>query len=212
MLLHRFALLFGLACGEAGGAIHFVKLMPNRNYSSADLPAWSILTLLALPASALAQAASSETLPSVFVTATRYEQQSISTPAYLTVITREQIDKAGVSTVNEAVSRLGGLATRTSLNGGYELTIDPMGFGDTAGANLLVLIDGIPVRDGDATEIRLSGIPIESVDRIEIQRSSGGVLYGGGSTGGVLNIITKTSSSQRSEGSSASVYAGFIFY
>ena len=208
MLLHRFALLFGLACGEAGGAILFVELMSNRSSSSAGVPAWPVLTLLALPAAVHAQVISSPTLPSVFVTATRYEQESISTPAYLTVITRDQIEKASVSTVNEAVSRLGGLATRTSLNGGNELTIDPMGFGDTAGSNLRVLIDGIPIRDGDATEIRLSGIPIESVDRIEIQRSSGGVLYGGGSTGGVLNIITRTSSVKRNEGSSASLYAG----
>jgi iron complex outermembrane receptor protein len=188
--------------------IFFVELMSNRSSSSAGVPAWSVLTLLALPAAVHAQVTSSPTLPSVFVTATRYEQESISTPAYLTVITRDQIEKASVSTVNEAVSRLGGLATRTSLNGGNELTIDPMGFGDTAGSNLRVLIDGMPIRDGDATEIRLSGIPIESVDRIEIQRSSGGVLYGGGSTGGVLNIITRTSSVKRHEGSSASLYAG----
>jgi outer membrane receptor for ferrienterochelin and colicin len=116
--------------------IFFVELMSNRSSSSAGVPAWSVLTLLALPAAVHAQVTSSPTLPSVFVTATRYEQESISTPAYLTVITRDQIEKASVSTVNEAVSRLGGLATRTSLNGGNELTIDPMGFGDTAGSNL----------------------------------------------------------------------------
>lgn len=130
------------------------------------------------------------------------------TPAFLTVITRGQMESANVVTVNEAISRIGGLASRTSLTGGNELTLDPLGFGDTAGSNLLVLIDGVPLREGDSTEIRLSGIPVESVERIEIQRSSGGVLYGGGSTGGVVNIITRASGGARQERSSASVYAG----
>ncbi len=142
------------------------------------------------------------------MTATRYEQDPQVTPAYLTVITREQMEAANVGTINEAISKIGGLATRTSLTGGNELTMDPMGFGDTAGSNLVILIDGMPIREGDATEIRLSGIPVESVERIEIQRSSGGVLYGGGSTGGVLNIITRASAGALREGASASVYAG----
>lgn len=147
-------------------------------------------------------------MPQVLVTATRYEQDPQVTPAFLTVITRSQMASANVATVNEAVSRIGGLASRTSLTGGNELTLDPMGFGDTASSNLLILIDGVPLREGDSTEIRLSGIPVEGVERIEIQRSSGGVLYGGGSTGGVVNIITRASGGIAKDGASASIYAG----
>ncbi len=172
------------------------------------LPALAALTPLLSPCLAHAQSVDTPALPQVLVTATRYEQDPQSTPTYLTVITREQMESANVLTLNEAISRIGGLATRTSLTGGNELTVDPLGFGDTAGANLLVLIDGMPLREGDATEIRLSGLPVESVERIEIQRSSGAVLYGGGATGGVVNIITRASAGQASDTTSASIYAG----
>ncbi len=182
--------------------------MLQRRFNAVGMPALALLPSLMVPLQCVAQQAEAPTLPSVLVTATRYEQDPHVTPAYVTVITRDQMESANVATVNEAVSRIGGLATRTSLSGGNELTIDPMGFGDAAGSNLIVLIDGIPIREGDATEIRLSGLPIESVERIEIQRSSGSVLYGGGATGGVVNIITRASSGTAKDGNSGSVYAG----
>ncbi len=185
-----------------------IKIFMSSRTLGTGLPVLAVLPSLLITCGAFAQSAETPSLPQVLVTATRYEQDPQSTPAYLTVITRDQMDSANVLTVNEAISRIGGLATRTSLTGGNELTVDPMGFGDTAGANLLVLIDGIPLREGDATEIRLSSLPVESVERIEIQRSSGGVLYGGGSTGGVVNIITRASAGKGKDGTSASVYAG----
>ena len=200
------------ACGEAGERIIALKSM-----SYCFNPRRGAPVLAALPAllcSAFAGAQSKETsndislLPQVVVTANRYEQELQSIPGYVTVITREQMESANVSTINEAVSRLGGIATRTSLTGGNELTIDPMGFGDTTGSNTLILIDGMPVREGDMTEVRLSGIPVESVERIEVQRSSGGVLYGGGATAGVINIITRASGKDARAATSGSVYAG----
>jgi iron complex outermembrane receptor protein len=186
--------------------------MSRRSLHAVGLPALALLPSLFYAVDAFAQAMEAPALPSVLVTATRYEQDPQVTPAFVTVITREQMESANVSTVNEAVTRIGGLATRTSLMGGNELTIDAMGFGDTAGSNLLILIDGLPLREGDASEIRLSGIPVESVERIEIQRSSGGVLYGGGSTGGVLNIITRAYAGNVKDGANASVYAGHGSY
>ena len=147
-------------------------------------------------------------LPQVIVTGTRYEEDVQVVPAHVITINREQIATSNVSTVNEAIMRFGGIASRVSLSGGNELTADPMGFGDSAGANMMVLIDGVPMREGDASEVRLSGIPIESVDRIEIQKGSASVLYGGGSTAGVINIITRASSTVSGGGMKASAYMG----
>lgn len=147
-------------------------------------------------------------LPQVIVTGTRYEEDVQVVPAHVITISREQIATSNVSTVNEAIMRFGGVASRMSLSGGNELTADPMGFGDNAGSNFVVLVDGIPMREGDATEVRLSGIPIESVERVEIQKGASAVLYGGGATAGVVNIITRASSLNGSGATSASVYLG----
>ena len=167
-----------------------------------------LLSCCSYPMLAYAQATDNPLLPQIVVTASRYEDDVQRVPVYVTQITRQQINESNAQTVNEAIIRLGGISARTSLSGGNEQTLDPMGFGDSAGSNLMILVDGIPMIEGDSTEVRLSGIPVEIVERIEIQKSSGGVLYGGGSTAGVINIITRASSRDSDHASYASVYAG----
>jgi iron complex outermembrane receptor protein len=152
--------------------------------------------------------AADQSLKPVTVTATKYESETDRLPAYITVITSEQIAAANAQTVNEAIMRIGGVTGRTSLTGGNEQSIDLMGFGDTSNLNTVIVVDGIPLREGDATEIRLSGIPVESIDRIEIQRGSASVLYGEGATAGVINIVTKGSSYGKVNANKGSAYFG----
>ena len=152
--------------------------------------------------------AAERSLQPVTVTATKYESDTDRLPAYVTVITSDQIAASNVQTINEAIMRIGGVVGRTSLTGGNEQNLDLMGFGDTTNLNTVIVVDGVPMREGDATEIRLSGIPVESIDRIEIQRGSAGVLYGEGATSGVINIVTKGSSYGKTNANSAGVYLG----
>ncbi len=152
--------------------------------------------------------AAERSLQPVTVTATKYESDADRLPAYITVITSEQIAAANAQTVNEAIMRIGGVAGRASLTGGNEQNLDLMGFGDTSNLNTVIIVDGIPLREGDATEIRLSGIPVESIDRIEIQRGSASVLYGEGATSGVINIVTKGSSYGKANANTGGVYLG----
>ena len=152
--------------------------------------------------------AADRSLQPVTVTATKYESDTDKLPAHITVITSEQIAAANAQTVNEAIMRIGGVTGRTSLTGGNEQNIDLMGFGDTSNQNTVIIVDGIPLREGDASEIRLSGIPVESIDRIEIQRGSASVLYGEGATAGVINIVTKGSSFGKINANTASAYLG----
>ena len=157
---------------------------------------------------AISSLATDRSLQPVTVTATKYESDMYALPAYVTVITADQIAASNVQTVNEAIMRIGGILGRTSLTGGNEQNLDLMGFGDTSNLNTVIVVDGVPLREGDATEIRLSGIPVESIDRIEIQRGSAGVLYGEGATAGVINIVTKGSSYGKVNARTASAYAG----
>ena len=150
------------------------------------------LSVLALAVAASVQAQGIEVNP-VVVTATKYEEDVQKVPAFINVISRQQIEQTGATTVNEAIMRLAGVPGSPSLFGGNEYALDLMGFGDTAGSNTVIVIDGVPVREGDASEVRLSGIPIDSVERIEVQRGGAGVLYGEGATAGVINVVTRAS-------------------
>ena len=133
-------------------------------------------------------------LKQVTVTASKYEEDLKQTPSYILVISKQEIENSGVTTVNEAIMKLGGVAGRASDQGGAEYKLDMMGFGDTAVLNTAIVIDGVPLREADSSEARLSGIPIDQVERIEIQKGAASVVYGEGAVAGVINIITKASS------------------
>ena len=172
---------------------------------------WPVLSILSL-ACQIATAQDVEMNP-VTVTASKFEEIVQTTPAFLTILSKEEITNAGVVTVNEAIMKLGGVAGRASQQGGNEYTLDIMGFGDTALVNTVIVIDGVPQRESDQSEVRLSGIPIDQVERIEIQRGSAGVMYGEGAVAGVINIITKASSYDSSvDQSSGTVAVGFGSY
>ncbi|WP_281951226.1 TonB-dependent receptor plug domain-containing protein [Nitrosophilus kaiyonis] len=72
--------------------------------------------------------------------------------------------------------------------------IDIHGFGLSSGfENVVILIDGKRINNIDLLPPLLSSIPLESVEKIEILKGSGSVIYGDGSTAGVINIKTKPS-------------------
>jgi iron complex outermembrane receptor protein len=146
------------------------------------------------------------------VTATRYPEEQQKLAAFVTVLTQEDLKNTGVRTVNEALMTLGGVMGRKSLYGGNEFTIDLGGFGDTANSNMAIVIDGVIFKNGDDSEIRLSNISMDEVERIEIQRGSSSVLYGEGAVGGVINIITRASSLYSTVRNKANIEAGFGSY
>ncbi|MEY3485319.1 MAG: TonB-dependent outer rane cobalamin receptor, partial [Pseudomonadota bacterium] len=100
---------------------------------------------------------------SMVVTGSKYPEDSLLVPSFITTITKEQIQESGVMTVDEAISRIGGIPSRPSLYGGNELKLDLGGFGDASQNNQVIVIDGIPYQQGDSSENRLSYIPLDQV-------------------------------------------------
>jgi iron complex outermembrane receptor protein len=70
-----------------------------------------------------------------------------------------------------------------------------------------VIVDGLRLSEADLGGTRMAGIPIESIERIEVLRGSGAVLYGEGATGGVIVITTKAGSGKQ-QASGATLYGG----
>jgi iron complex outermembrane receptor protein len=54
------------------------------------------------------------------------------------------------------------------------------------------LVDGRRVNEIDLSGVDWTQIPLDQIERIEIVRGSGSVLYGDNAYGGVVNIITKS--------------------
>ncbi|MEP6969811.1 MAG: TonB-dependent receptor, partial [Betaproteobacteria bacterium] len=130
-------------------------------------------------------------LAPVTVTATRFAESAESLPLGVSVITADDISRSGVATVNEAIMKLLGVVGRLDTSGGNNYSLDLRGFGSTADSNQVVVVDGLRLNEGDLTSANLSAIPIATIQKIEILRGTGAVLYGEGATGGVIVITTK---------------------
>ncbi|OZA27873.1 MAG: hypothetical protein B7X91_07005 [Hydrogenophilales bacterium 17-64-11] len=148
---------------------------------------------------ALASPAHAEALPeyvwdTIVVTPTRFEEQSPRTPANLTVITRQDIERMPVTSVPDILAGTAG-ATVVPLYGALGIDssvgLRGAGSGGTASSNTLVLLNGQRLNPIDSGSIDWSLIPLASIERIEVMPGSGTVLYGDRATGGVVNIITK---------------------
>ena len=126
----------------------------------------------------------------VVVTATRFPERSLDAPVGLTVITASQIASQGARTLPELLSQQAGITARDTT-GSPDRQIDMRGFGMTGDQNTLVLLNGQRLNEIELTSIRWSSIPLDTIERIEILRGTGSVMYGGGATGGTINIITK---------------------
>ena len=131
------------------------------------------------------------TLEPVVVTATRDAQEIRKVPANVTVITREEIEKSNSQTVIDLVRTEVGVVVRDYYGTGNTASVDIRGFGETGPLNALVLVDGRRVNEIDLSGMDWTQIPLDQVERIEIVRGPGSILYGDNAVGGVINIITK---------------------
>ncbi len=125
------------------------------------------------------------------VTVTGFNESASTLSFGVSVITQADIQKSGVTTVNEALMKLLGVPGRQDFYGGGDYGLDLRGFGTTASSNQVVIVDGIKLNEADTSNTRLAGIAIDTVVKIEVLRGSGAVLYGEGATGGVIVITTK---------------------
>jgi iron complex outermembrane receptor protein len=132
------------------------------------------------------------TLKEVVVTATRDEQETRKTPANITVITAEDISKSGATTVVEVLDKLESVQFHTSSGNSSQAYIDMRGIGgDNPYGKTLVMLDGRRLNRVDMASIDWLQMPVDTIERIEIVRGPGSVLYGDAAIGGVINIITK---------------------
>lgn len=140
---------------------------------------------------ALAQTAVGQSLAPIVITGARFDAAAGMAPIGATVITADEIRRAGVTDVNAAIRKIGGVYGRNSLDGSPDFGLDLRGFGTNSSQNLVVVVDGVRVSESELSNVILSTIPIDMVERIEINRGGASVLYGEGATGGVINIVTK---------------------
>lgn len=129
-------------------------------------------------------------LPEIVVTATRTRQSLKNTPAIMSVITREDLDRMNAKTLKEALANQIGVLVNPGDTGTAVVSIR----GTTERHNL-ILIDGKNFAHDLDRKFNygkeLDRISLDNVERIEIVRGSYSTMYGSEAIGGVINLITK---------------------
>lgn len=147
------------------------------------------------------------------VTTTRFPETSAPLSPGVTVITAEDIRNSPARTVPDLLSQQAGISVRDLFgNNAASTTVDMRGFGSTGSQNTLVLVDGRRVSDIDLSGVQWGAVPLASIERIEIVRGSGAVLYGDGATAGVINIITRPALARKSGAALEARYGSYDTY
>lgn len=149
--------------------------------------------LCSAPALSAAQQAATPApeLDTITVTAQRVPTDGRTLPVSISVITAEDIAASSARTMQDLLSTQAGIHLVNTSSSSDNAIVDLRGFGITGASNTLIMIDGVKQNTNDLSAPNLGVVPLDQVERVEIVRGSGSVQYGGGTTGGVINIITR---------------------
>lgn len=131
-----------------------------------------------------------------------------SAAAAVTVITEEDIERSGATSIPEALRMVPGLSV-ASIDGS-RYAIGSRGFSELFETKLLVLVDGRSMYNPLYSGVQWNAIDLvmQDVERIEVIRGPGATVWGANAVNGVINIITKKS--EDTQGGMVSVTMGNI--
>lgn len=132
--------------------------------------------------------------------ASKSPEPTFEAPLSSTVITKEQIKRAGCTSIMEALRLVPGVIVREQTNGNYDIHLRGL---DNIPPNsslifftsstTLVMIDNYPVYNylHGGTFWETLPVDINDVDKIEVVRGPSAALYGPNAVSGVINILTR---------------------
>lgn len=127
-------------------------------------------------------------------TASRFDQPIADAQSVISVIHREQLLAFGANNVREALQYLPGFVPVSDATFGRR-GVAMRGDTDVLGEHNLLLLDGKPYRLAStgvsANRAIFESFPLDAIERIELIRGPGSVLYGSNAVSSVINIITR---------------------
>ncbi|MFB9241783.1 TonB-dependent receptor [Massilia antarctica] len=139
-------------------------------------------------------------MPKVEITGSAIKRIVTDTPLPVQVVTRDEIEKAGVTTAAELMARIssnvGGLTDGASINvGGDQRGFNSANLRGIGTSSTLVLLNGRRMANfaspGDDSGVDLNNIPAAAIARVEVLLDGASALYGTDAIGGVINFITR---------------------
>ena len=105
--------------------------------------------------------------------------------------TQKQIKQQGSISLTDFLNKQGSVKLQSQSDRPNQTAISIHGFGSNAGANSLILIDGIPMSNFTSIGPNLNSILVDNIQNLIIKPGSYGSLYGDQAVGGVVDIQTQ---------------------
>jgi vitamin B12 transporter len=130
----------------------------------------------------------------VVVTATRMAEPVSNTLSDVTVITRDDIEQSGATSLAQVLARQPGVEIASYGGAGQGVGVSLRGANTN---HTVVLVDGMRIVSATTNTTALQYIPLEQVERIEIVRGPASSVYGADAIGGVIQIFTRKGGAAR---------------
>jgi len=175
------------------------SLKPNRQRAwTLASPGWA-LAALAASAPALAQTAGApaQQLDRVVVTGSHIAQTEIEGPLPVQVITREEIERSGVTTVEQLLERVPANVNpfniARTIGNGTSPGLSSANLRGLGGGSTLVLLNGRRLGNYafDGASVDLNSIPFSAIERVEVLKDGASAIYGTDAIAGVINFILR---------------------
>lgn len=125
--------------------------------------------------------------------ATKTKMNSDYVPGMVTVLHGDQLEALGFRTAGEALSLVPGIQVARLTFGEPSVKVRGIAFPFNAG-NIKVMLNSIPLsRESSGINSSVLLTPVEQIDRIEVIRGPGSIIYGDFAMSGVVNVFTKDS-------------------
>jgi len=131
-----------------------------------------------------------QSLDEVSEIATKTKLNIDDSPSFITILHSNKLQKLGIETVFEALGQVPGVQLKREPSGVPVVVFR----GVSQKGEVKLMIDGVTINNAYRGSIYYYlDFPIDMVERIEVIRGAGSILYGSGAISGVVNIITKAS-------------------
>jgi outer membrane receptor for ferrienterochelin and colicins len=174
--LLRLALLLGLCL--SGPAAAQVASQPPPSGGGKDLGALDLESLLGTKV----------------ITASKFSENLTDAPGIITVISQDELQRFGGVTLQEVLERVAGLSLASAYFTDRALVAARGDQTQINGGHILFLINGRPTREvleGGLISDLLEAFPVNALEKIEVIKGPGSVLYGSNAFSAVVNLITK---------------------
>jgi outer membrane receptor protein involved in Fe transport len=132
------------------------------------------------------------------VTASKFSESQSDAPGVISVVSQEELRRFGGTTLREVLERVPGLASSTAYFTDRSMVTARGDQTKINGGHVLFLINGRPTREvleGGLVSDLLESFPVNVLERIEVIKGPGSVLYGSNAFAAVVNLITRQAES-----------------